>query len=126
MNINTKGMSAYETFGYKTEDEMMEKLMDEDYLEANKKEVAMIVLIMKLQELGIASTLLVITVLNTVTGLSIKGAGELVDYFDKSLNEGEMIVMSGKITKIGGEEFDRRIEEASARFDAMEKMNKRR
>lgn len=126
MNINTKGMSTHETFGYKTEDEMMEKLMDEDYLEANKKEVAMIVLIMKLQELGIASTLLVITVLNTVTGLSIKGAGELVDYFDKSLNEGEMIVMSGKITKIGGEEFDRRIEEASARFDAMEKMNKRR
>ena len=122
MNINTKGMSTHEVFGYETEKEMMDMLMDEEYTEVNRKEVSLIVMMMKLQELGIEPTILVITVLNAVTGLTIKGPSELMEYFSKALSEEEIIIMSGKITKIGGEDFNYIIKEAKVLFDAMKAM----
>lgn len=119
MNINTAGMSTHEVFGYETEKEMMDMLMDEEYMEANRKEVALIAMMVKLQEFGIVPTLLLMVVLNTVTGLSMKSPSELMDYFNKALSEDDTIVMSAKTTKIGGGEFDHLIKEAKARFDEM-------
>ena len=101
---------------------MFIKLADSEYKEANKKEVSLIAMLMLLQEMGVAPTLLLIIVVNILTGLSIHGPAQLMEYFEKSLSEGEVITMAGKCTVLTGDEFKDFEKEARELFDAMKGM----
>ncbi len=107
MKIITSAESIHEIFGYKTKNEMLKVLMDVEYLKANKTEAALIAILMKMEDMGVAPTTLLLLVLCSLTGLSINGPAELIEYFSKTMSESELVTLSAEITSISeDDDFD--------------------
>ncbi len=123
MEINTEAQSVCATFGYETEEAMIEKLMDLEYAVANKREIALATAMLKLQDLGTEPTMLLMIILGTLTGLKIRGPGELIDYFNKSLKEEELVLMCSRITMVGDDNYKAREKEISDLINAMRESN---